>query len=285
MNLKNKNNKNVRELMQSISSKLRESHSSTPVLDASLILMRWLGFSRTELYTKDDYIPDDNEMRKIEYWTLKRYEGCPMAYLLGKADFMGLSIKVQESTLIPRPETELLTEKVLEAAKSRGYRKGLDMGCGSGAIAISLCHYDPDLEMTASDISERALLIADQNVRDHKANVRLVHSDLFENIRESFDFIVSNPPYIRSDDIPFLEKDVKNYEPLSALDGGKDGLFFYREIINAAASHINKNGLLAFETGYDEGEAVRELMSGAGYRDIEIFKDLAGLDRVVMGYK
>lgn len=275
---------NVKELLAQITADFKQAGISTPSLDASLILMRWLKFTRPQLYSRDDYIPDDNQMRKIDYWVQKRLQGCPMAYLLEKADFMGLSVKVQESTLIPRPETELLVEEILSIAPEKNYKTGLDIGTGSGSIAIALSHFDKSLRMTACDISERALMIAEQNVKDHRANVTLIKSDLFESIEGKFDFIVSNPPYIKSEVIPTLERDVKDYEPLSALDGGADGLTFYRRIIKKASAYLNNGGMLAFEIGCDQGYAVKSLMEEAGFREITVKKDLSGLDRMVFGY-
>ncbi len=253
--------------------------------DASLILMRQLGFTKMQLYTKDDYVPDENQMRKIDYWVLKRLEGCPVQYLLGKKEFMGLDFKVSDFVLIPRCDTEVLVEEVLKRVSEKGYKTGLDIGTGSGAIAVSLAYYNKNIEMTACDISEKALIIARQNAKDHKADIRLVKSDLFENISDKFDFIVSNPPYIRTEVIPTLEDKVKNYEPLTALDGGEDGLVFYKKITVSALTHLNENGMLAYEIGYDQGAAVRDILKEKGFKNIEIKKDLAGLDRVAVGYK
>ncbi|MCC8097878.1 MAG: peptide chain release factor N(5)-glutamine methyltransferase [Eubacterium sp.] len=163
----------------------------------------------------------------------------------------------------------------------KGDKTGLDIGTGSGAIAVSLAYYNKGLEMTASDVTEKALIMARQNVKDYNVNVKLVKSNLFENIKGKFDFIVSNPPYIRIDVIPTLDKKVKNYEPLNALDGGEDGLKFYRDITASALTYLNKNGMLAYEIGCDQGEAVSNILKEKGFKNVKIKKDLAGLDRVV----
>ncbi|MCD8089950.1 MAG: peptide chain release factor N(5)-glutamine methyltransferase [Clostridiales bacterium] len=278
------NKSNLKNLFAEIVKIFKAKGIEEAELDASLILMRQLGFTKTQLYSKDDYIPDYNQMRKIDYWVWKRAEGCPIQYLLGKAEFMGLSIKVQDFTLIPRSDTEILVEEVLKRASEKGYKTGLDVGTGSGAIAVSLAYYNKNIEMTASDISEKALIIAAQNVKDYKTNVKLVKSDLFENIEGRFDFIVSNPPYIKTGVIPGLDKKIKNYEPLGALDGGEDGLKFYRKITAASLTYLNKKGMLAYEIGFDQGEAVRDILEASGFKDVEIKKDLAGLDRVAIGF-
>ncbi|MCD7904161.1 MAG: peptide chain release factor N(5)-glutamine methyltransferase [Clostridiales bacterium] len=275
----------VKDLLREITGLFKENNIDEAKIDASLILMRQLGFTKTQLYSRDGYVPDENQMRKIDYWVLKRLEGRPVQYLLGKTEFMGLSIKVSDFVLIPRPDTEILVEEVLKISSERGYKTGLDIGTGSGAIALSLAYYNKTLEMTACDISEKALIIARQNIKDYGVKVRLVKSNLFENIEGKFDFIVSNPPYIRTGIIPTLDKKVKNYEPLKALDGGEDGLNFYRNITASSLTYLNKNGMLAYETGYDQGEAVSNILKENGFKNIEIKKDLAGLDRVVIGFK
>lgn len=279
------NKNNVKNLLREITDILKTAGSEEPELDASLILMKWLGFSKTQLYSRDDYIPDDNQMRKIDYWVQKCKEGCPIQYLLGKTEFMGLSFKVQDFVLIPRCDTEILVEEVLKVSAEKGYKTGLDIGTGSGAIAVSLAYYNKSLEMTAADVTEKALIMARQNIKDHNVNVKLVKSNLFENIEGKFDFIVSNPPYIKTDVIPTLDKKIKNYEPLSALDGGRDGLKFYRDITASALTYLNKNGMLAYEIGCDQGEDVKSILKDNGFKNVKIKKDLAGLDRVVIGFK
>lgn len=279
------NRSSVKDLLREITGLFKENNIDEAEIDASLILMRQLGFTKTQLYSRDGYVPDENQMRKIDYWVLKRLEDCPVQYLLGKTEFMGLSIKVSDFVLIPRPDTEILVEEVLKIFSERGYKTGLDIGTGSGAIALSLAYYNKALEMTACDISEKTLIIARQNIKDYGVKVRLVKSNLFENIEGKFDFIVSNPPYIRTGGIPALDKKIKNYEPLKALDGGEDGLNFYRNITASSLTYLNKNGMLAYETGYDQGEAVSNILKENGFKNIEIKKDLAGLDRVVIGFK
>ncbi len=279
------NRKSLKQLLPELTQRFKVMGSDDPHTDACLILSKATGYGRVELYSKDDYIPDENEMRKISYFALKREEGCPIQYILGVAEFMGLKFFVNESTLIPRADTETLVEEIISISRSKGYKKGLDIGTGSGAIAVSLAYYNKTLDMTASDISIRAIDTAKWNAYENKVSLNLVLSDIFENITGTFDFIVSNPPYIKRSVIPTLDKNVRNYEPIKALDGGSDGLCFYRKIIKKSRLYLRDGGLLAFEIGYDQGEEVSGLMNECGYTNIQILKDLAGLDRVVLGYQ
>ena len=197
---------------------------------------------------------------------------------------MGLDFKVTENTLIPRGDTENIVEEVIATIENSGYNTVLDMCTGTGAIAISVAHYTK-AKVTASDISKKALEVARENAQNLNADVNFIESDLFENINEKFDVIVSNPPYIESEVIPTLMEQVKDYEPMLALDGGKDGLDFYRNIINQAKNYINPNGCIVFEIGYNQGGQVKSLLENAGFVNINVKQDLAGLDRLVIGFK
>ena len=169
-------------------------------------------------------------------------------------------------------------------AKVKKGEIALDMCTGTGAIAISVAHYTK-AKVTASDISSKALEVARENAKILNADVNFIESDLFENINETFDVLVSNPPYIESEVIPTLMEQVKDYEPMLALDGGKDGLDFYRNIINQAKNYINQNGCIVFEIGYNQGGQVKSLLENAGFVNINVKQDLAGLDRLVIGLK
>ena len=197
---------------------------------------------------------------------------------------MGLTFHVDQNVLIPRQDTEILVEEVMRRLHD-GMRI-LDLCTGSGCILLSLLHYSNGCTGVGADLSGSALQTARENEgRVPGTNVTWIQSDLFENIdtAERFDVIVSNPPYIRTDVIDSLMPEVKDYEPYPALDGKEDGLYFYREIIAQAGAYLNPEGMLFFEIGYDQGEAVRRLMEEAGYRELEVVKDYAGLDRVVFG--
>ena len=270
--------KKVKTLLSETKQKLRQNNDETWGIDADLLVMRALGLTRIQLVTHDTDEVSETQAAELEKLLEKRLSNMPMQYILGSCEFMGLEFKVDENVLIPRPDTEVLVEEVLKYKP----HSALDIGTGSGAIAVSLAHYGVK-SVTACDISDKALERAKENAGLNNADVIFVKSDLFENISGKFDAIVSNPPYIRKDVIPTLTPQVRDYEPLLALDGGIDGLDFYRRIIKTAHGFLNHGGLLAFEIGYDQGEAVSALMRENGYEDVEVIKDLAGLDRAVTG--
>ncbi len=224
-----------------------------------------------------------SEEQKTQYRIVltKRIEHIPLQYILGQACFMGLMFKVNSSVLIPRFDTEVLVERLLEYV--RPGMKVLDMCTGSGCIAISVKHFCKEADVTAVDISRAALLVAKENGRDHDAKIEWVQSNLFEKVKGRFHVIVSNPPYIPTQVIETLDDEVKMYEPAEALDGMEDGLFFYKEIIAKSVEHLERNGMLFFEIGAEQGNDVSMLMTEAGFRDVVVQKDLAGLDRVVYG--
>ena len=206
--------------------------------------------------------------------------GEPIQYIIGKQEFMGIDFKVNPSVLIPQPDTEILVERTIEILKHLKEPKVLDLCTGSGAIAVSIAKYVPNSIIFASDISKQALEIARQNDNENKVN--FVHSNLFENIDGEFNVIVSNPPYIKTSEIQRLSKEVQN-EPLLALDGGQDGLFFYREIIKQAHKYLEEQGYLCIEIGEDQKEQVITLINNCSYyKNIQAFKDLSGHDRVII---
>ncbi len=212
----------------------------------------------------------------------RRAEGEPLQYITGSAPFYGRDFYVDEGVLIPRFDTETLIEAVLPRMR-RGMRV-LDLCTGSGCIPVTLALEGPgETEVTGSDISEAALRVAGINASRLGADVRFIRSDLFLQISGRYDIITANPPYIRSADIDRLDKEVRLYEPRTALDGSEDGLLFYRRIAGDAGAHLVPGGLLAFETGADQAEDVRAVMRDSGFCDLTVFKDLAGLDRVVLG--
>ena len=216
--------------------------------------------------------------------------GEPIQYILNKQEFMGLDFYVDKNVLIPQPDTENLVEEVIaiseDIKKTKNEIRILDMCTGSGAIAVSLAKYVEKTLIYASDISENALKIAEENAIRNSVNVVFFKSDVFKNILLDFkfDIIVSNPPYIETKVIPELSKEVR-LEPELALDGGEDGLKFYREIIKNAKDYLTEDGYLAFEIGYDQRESVMTLLRENGYKNVYFKKDLSGNDRVVVGQK
>ncbi len=252
-------------------------------LDARLLLEYVCGTRRHDLLVHGDRDVTKDQLDKYFLLIGQRAKHIPLQHLTGTQDFMGLTFQVNEHVLIPRQDTEILVEEVLKELHD-GMRI-LDMCTGSGCILISLLRYSNDCVGVGADISEKALLVAGENGKkilgDH--DVKWIHSDLFEKVEGKFDRIVSNPPYIRSKVIDTLMPEVREHEPLSALDGSEDGLVFYRRIIKEAPQYLECGGSLYFEIGYDQAKDVKCLMEEAGFVDVEVVQDYAGLDRVVYG--
>lgn len=257
-------------------------------IDARLLLEYACKTDRNALFLKGDMEVTEDETKVYFDLISKRMKHIPLQHLTGEQDFMGLTFTVNEHVLIPRQDTECLVEIVLKHLHD-GMRI-LDMCTGSGCIVISLLHYSNDCQGVGVDLSEEALKVATHNASvlgnngiADKMDVTFVQSNLFEKVDGKFDIIVSNPPYIKTEVIDTLMPEVKDFEPMMALDGTEDGLYFYRKIILDAKKHLNRGGQLFFEIGYDQGKEVSDLMCEAGYVNVEVAKDLAGLDRVVYG--
>lgn len=252
-------------------------------LDARLLLEYVCGTNRNTLLVHNDREMTVDEQNRYEEIVRLRARRIPLQQLTGMQEFMGLQFAVNEHVLVPRQDTEILVEEVLRNLHD-GMRI-LDMCTGSGCIILSLLHYSNDCEGVGVDISAEALAVAAENARRlcEGATLTLTESDLFEHVEGRFDVIVSNPPYIRHEEIVGLMPEVREHEPLQALDGGEDGLFFYRKIIGESRAYLVSGGLLYFEIGFDQAAAVADLMEQAGFTDMQVVKDYAGLDRVVYG--
>lgn len=253
-------------------------------LDARLLLEFACGTDRNTLLVHGDREVAAQEEDIYEELIKKRSRRIPLQHLTRVQEFMGLEFSVNEHVLIPRQDTEILVEEVLRSLHD-GMRV-LDMCTGSGCILISLLHYTNDCEGVGADISEEALKVAAQNAKKLLGVgtcATFVQSNLFENVGGKFDVIVSNPPYIRSSVMETLMPEVRDYEPALALDGAEDGLYFYREIVGESRTYLSKGGMLFFEIGYDQGEAVSGLMKQSGFLEVQVIKDYGGLDRVVCG--
>ncbi len=226
---------------------------------------------------------DENNYKKFVELKNKRIQGTPLQYILGEQYFMGLKFLVNKDVLIPRPDTEILVYEVLELVKNYNESvKILDLCTGSGCIAISLAKNVKNAEIFASDISEKALAVAEKNSELNGTDVKFMKSDMFGNIVEKdFDIIVSNPPYIVSGDMASLSKEVLE-EPHGALDGGADGLDFYRNISENALNYLGKNGALALEIGYNQAEGIFDILRKFKYNNIRLVKDYSGNDRVII---
>ncbi len=252
-------------------------------------LLEWAAKISREAYYLDPLQKlGEKEAERYRQAIERRASRIPLQHITGEQEFMGLKFLVDGNVLIPRQDTEILVETVLNGM-STGMRV-LDMCTGSGCIAVSLAklgkksgRVNGKNRFAAADVSCEALKVARENARMHGVDVEFFLSDLFESVEGRFDCIVSNPPYIRTREIEKLQEEVRLHDPRAALDGGEDGLYFYRRIVRDAAFHLEDGGLLAFETGCDQSAAVAGLMEEAGYARIETKRDLAGLDRVVTG--
>ena len=235
---------------------------------------------RSHFYLNEDKEAPAEPVCAYEAALAKRALRIPLEYITHETEFMGLSFYVDENVLIPRQDTECLVEEVLKVSEGKD---GLDLCTGSGCIGISLAALGKCRSVTLADLSPEALAVAERNARRHGVEVILRQSDLFSSLGQKYDRIVSNPPYIPSEELSHLMPEVRDYEPRLALDGKEDGLFFYKSIILKSCDFLTEEGQLFFETGYDQGEAVSCLMREAGFTEVTIKKDLAGLDRVVSG--
>ena len=269
------------ELYRMGKDRLTEAKIPEAELDARLLLEEVCGTDRNDLLVHGDKeVPPEQCDRYVEY-IQRRQKREPLQQITGYQEFMGLRFKVTPDVLIPRQDTETLVEEVMRYLHDGMHL--LDMCTGSGCILLSLLKYSNDCEGTGCDISEKALKVAEENAEMLSLNASFVQSNLFENISGKYEFIVSNPPYIPTGVIPTLMEEVRDHEPVSALDGREDGLYFYREIVEKAGEYLYPGGMLFFEIGYDQAEKVSSLMRKAGYQEVTVCKDLAGLDRVVYG--
>ncbi|MEG6567104.1 peptide chain release factor N(5)-glutamine methyltransferase [Thermoanaerobacterium saccharolyticum] len=260
-----------------------KSYVLEPRLEAEGLLSFTLGAEREYIIVNRDKEISEDIFERYKGLLDLRISGMPYQYIVGKKHFMGLIFKVSPKVLIPRNDTEILVEEVLKRLKKNDVV--LDIGTGSGAIAVSIAKHK-DVKVYALDISDDALSVARDNAYENGVLDKIVFlkSDLFSSVPKDvkFDVIVSNPPYIRSGDIDKLQEEVKK-EPKIALDGGEDGLLFYRNIVKESKGYIKSGGIIAFEVGYDEAFDVSQILLDGGYGNIEIAKDLQGIDRVVLG--
>ena len=261
--------------------KLTEAKVPEAELDARLLLEEICGTNRNDLLVHGDNEISTEQCERYTDYIQRRQKHEPLQQITGYQEFMGLRFKVTPDVLIPRQDTEILVEEVMRYLHDGMHI--LDMCTGSGCILLSLLKYSNDCEGTGCDISEKALKVAEENAEMLSLNASFVQSNLFENVRGKYEFIVSNPPYIPTGVIPTLMEEVRDHEPVGALDGGEDGIYFYREIVEKAGEYLYPGGMLFFEIGYDQAEKVSSLMREAGYQEVTVCKDLAGLDRVVYG--
>ena len=271
--------------MDNITGTLEAEGFDTPALDAGLILAHVLGKDRAYILAHPEHEFSEDEILRINEEVSERLCCRPVAYITGQKDFYDRTFYVDERVLIPRPDTEILVE---EALKSAGATKKdisvLDLCCGSGAIGLTVAGNLPGAKVTLSDISPDALDVAMINAERFglTGKVRFIESDLFDELAgERFDMILSNPPYISSDEMTALSPEITQWEPHSALYGGSDGLSFYRSILSEAKGYLAEGGEMLLEIGESQGSEVRAIAEANGFADVRVVKDLAGMDRVV----
>lgn len=283
----------INELLAQALNHLKDLEYCNPLLEARLILARILKVDKSYIYTYGDMEVSEEYQQEFLKFIQKRSTGYPIAYLLNEKQFMGLDLYIEEGVLIPRPDTEILVKYVIDYINKVYNKKSinvLDIGIGSGAISLSIANYCPKTRVYGMDIGYTPIKISNinkkklelNNVSFHQGDLLGAINDL--DLKNKCEIIISNPPYIRKEDIKSLQKDVQKFEPLLALDGGEEGLDFYRRITKDAKDYLVSGGLLIYEIGFDQGQQLKEIMSREGYKDIEIIKDLQGLDRVVLGF-
>ncbi len=259
---------------------LKDLEYTDPIYETRRILSDLLNKDLSYLVSHDEDLLDSKIENKYFEILEKRQKGIPLQYILGEEDFYGRTFKVIEGVLIPRQDTEISVEKILNIIENNQINNMLEIGCGTGIVSISV-DLESSIDVTAVDISEKAIENTRINKEKLNSKIKIINSDLFSNINEKFDLIYSNPPYIKSSEIENLQVEVKDYEPRLALDGGEDGLFFYRSIIKSSPEFLNHKGFLVFEIGHDEAEDICNLMKDKF--KVEVYKDLNNLDRVVVG--
>lgn len=265
-------------------------NTESPSLETQMMIAKVIEKDRLYIMLNLEEDIDESKVEIIKTMIDKRKDSYPLQYILGEREFWGMDFKVSEGVLIPRQDTEILIEETLKKLKDNKHKsnlKGFEIGVGSGIISITLLKEIETLTMIGVDINDKAIELTKANALKHEVSDRLciLNSNLFEKINKEnqFDFIISNPPYIETKVIDSLQEDIKQHEPKLALDGGEDGLDFYRAIIEQSKSYISPEGFIAFEIGYNQAEAVKKIFVENGYPNVTIAKDLAGFDRVVIG--
>lgn len=278
----------LKDLIKDGIEKLQKASDLDATVDAWLLAEEVLGITRAQYFINPQRLVDKEDADKFLKFIDMRCNKIPLQHITGKQEFMGLSFNVNEDVLIPRQDTELLVESVLNYLKQKmkGKKvKVLDMCTGSGCIAISIKKLAENVDVTAVDLSQKALKVAIDNANQLDAKVTFIESDLFENVSGKYDIIVSNPPYISKSDIETLMEEVKNHEPMMALDGDEDGLKFYKKISEKLNEYLSDGGMIFYEIGYDQGKTVPDILKQYNFKDINVYKDLSGNDRVVIARK
>ena len=274
----------VKELINYGREVLSENNIEDYSIISKMLAKHILNMTNVEIIINEEKEISEEEKNRYDFALTEIVKGIPVQYITHNQEFMGMNFYVNEDVLIPQPDTEILVEEVIKLCKNyKDNIKILDICTGSGAIGISIVKSVENINLIASDISDKALEIAKKNAKNNEILNRIdfVKSDMFENINDKFDIIVSNPPYIETNVINTLSKQVQN-EPHLALDGGKDGLDFYRILANQAKEYLKPNGYLCMEIGYNQKDKVEQLLKENGYKNIYCKKDLSGNDRVII---
>lgn len=279
------------EILNQAVEKLRSEGVDCPRTNAELLLAAVLNVKKIDLYLNRDRILTSGQIEKFNQFIRERLSGRPLQYILGTTEFFGLEFEVNERVLIPRPETEILVETVIENMRGVHQPRIVDLGTGSGAIAISLAMSLENSFVFGTDISAEALKVAEKNARMHGVDKRIEfgQGDLFEplkgkNLEGTVDCVVSNPPYVSEEEFQNLPREVRDYEPIVALKTAEEGTLFHRKIIEKSVDFLNESGILALEVGLGQAGKVADLIRGQkGFKRAEIKKDLGGVERIVLG--
>lgn len=277
----------LREAFRFVVENLKEAGVENPQLEAMILLSYLLGISKEKVITAYDFIVQPDKEEELKHLVSTRKKRVPLAYIIKSKEFFGLDFYVEEGVLIPRPETEILVQELISRLPSDRELTGLEVGVGSGCISISILKHWANVKIVGIDVSDKALEVTSINADRHNVGDRLTLKkiSIFDNpdFGFPFDFVVSNPPYIRENEYQHLMEEVK-FEPVEALISGKEGTEFYEKITEWSATNLKKGGILAFEVGMGQADKVKQMMETAGFKEIEIIKDLQGIDRVVIGY-
>lgn len=280
--------KSVLNCIRFLTALFEKNNINSPKVSAELIVGFVLKANRTSLYLDKDLSISKSDFKTILSFSRRRLKAEPIQYVLGTTEFFGLEFYVDKSVLIPRPETELLVEAVIESLTvSLGAIRVLDIGTGSGIIPVTVAKNTDNASITAVDISESALAVAEKNAKAHAVsdNIVFVKSDIYSSFsqsKEKFDIIISNPPYIDKEDMEKLDLEVREYEPANALFGGEDGLVFYRRILGEAGRYLNADGLMFLEIGYNQAKVLKDIAKESGFEFVKLIKDYNDFDRVLI---
>ncbi len=289
--------KTIGQTLKWVSKLFKSVEIINPERETELLLSYFLKMNRSEIYLNSDRALKNKEKKQLENMIQERIRKIPLQYITKHQEFMGMDFLVEKGVLIPRPETEILVERVIERLKKRkssSHLKIVDLGTGTGIIAISIAKFIKDITIYATDISKESLQVALKNAQKHNCEDKIIflQGDLFEPFqgkieKNSLDVIISNPPYVNSDDFKLLPPEIKDNEPKIALYGGVDGIDYYRKIVKEGPKFLKRDGFIALEVGLNQAKIIKELiLKENNYRkNVEIFKDYSGIERVVIAYR